>query len=92
MCARYPPPGDVLFDEAFPRFPMCDDIERLLGQLGVSASRQAIKSIVVANDAGRPDEAWQLLVDALGGVGRRFPKLPSGKLVKNLSIREEIGG
>lgn len=78
-----------LFDEAFPRFPSCNEIERLFGQLRVRASRQLIKSIVVANDAGGVEEAWQLLVDALGGPGRRLPVMPSGNLVTTLPDGEQ---
>jgi hypothetical protein len=52
------------FDEEFPPFPSCDDVEALLRQLRVRLSRQVIKSIVVANDGGQIEEAWQLLVDA----------------------------
>jgi len=73
-----------LFDDAFPQFPMCSDIERLLDWIGVRASQQVIKSIVVANDDRRPEEAWQLLVDTLGGLRRRLPVLPSAKLIKSL--------
>ena len=78
-----------LLDEAFPPFPMCDEVERLFGQLGVRASRQVIKSIMVANDEGRSDEAWQLLVEALGGLGRRLPIMPSEKLVTILPDGEQ---
>ena len=75
-----------LFDEAFPPFPMCNEIERLFGQLGVRVSRQAIKSIMVANEQCGFEEAWQLLVDALGGLGRPLPIMHPENLSKVCQI------
>lgn len=78
-----------LFDEAFPPFPTCNEVERLFDHFGMCVSRQLIKSIVVANDDGHFEEAWQLLADALGGNGRRLPVMQSGKLVTTLPDGEQ---
>jgi hypothetical protein len=80
------------FDEVFPQFPTCNDVEALLDDIGMRLSRQAIKSIVVANDDGQIEEACQLLVEALN-VGGNGPGqcAACGNLSRSCQFRQSGG-